>query len=132
MWRTGLVAPRHVASSRTRARTHVSCIGRQIPNHCATREVPSITFLAAAQNAASPHSYGETGPQGKGPGETMMTTRKCTVSTLNLFSSDRSPRAVHLGFSSMTAVTLDSTGTWGEGLLKWPLVLFVWIYMRDF
>ena len=30
MWRTGLVAPRHVRSSRTRARTHVPCIGRQI------------------------------------------------------------------------------------------------------
>ena len=34
----GLVAPRHVGSSQTRARTHVSCIGRQILNHCATRE----------------------------------------------------------------------------------------------
>ena len=27
--------------SQTRARTHVSCVGRQIPNHCATREAPS-------------------------------------------------------------------------------------------
>ena len=30
MWLTGLVAPRHVGSSRSRARTHVPCIGRQI------------------------------------------------------------------------------------------------------
>ena len=30
MWRTGLVAPRHVRSSQTRARTRVPCIGRQI------------------------------------------------------------------------------------------------------
>ena len=30
MWRTGLVAPHHVGSSRTRARTHVPCIGRRI------------------------------------------------------------------------------------------------------
>ena len=37
---TGLVAPRHVGSSRTRARARVPCIGRQILNHCATREVP--------------------------------------------------------------------------------------------
>ena len=35
---TGLVTPRHVGSSRTRARTRVSCISRQILNHCATRE----------------------------------------------------------------------------------------------
>ena len=38
LWRTGLVAPWHVRSSRTRARTRVPCIGRQILNHCATRE----------------------------------------------------------------------------------------------
>ena len=35
----GLVAPQHVGSSRTWAQTHVPCIGRQILNHCATREV---------------------------------------------------------------------------------------------
>ena len=38
MWLTGRVAPRHVVSSQTRARTHIPCIGRQILNHCATRE----------------------------------------------------------------------------------------------
>ena len=37
---SGLVAPRHVGSSRTRARTRVPCIGRQILNHWTTREVP--------------------------------------------------------------------------------------------
>ena len=37
-WRTGLVAPRHVGSSQARARTRVPCIGRQILNHCTTRE----------------------------------------------------------------------------------------------
>ena len=35
----GLVALRHVGYSQTRDRTHVPCIGRQIPNHCTTREV---------------------------------------------------------------------------------------------
>ena len=40
LWRMGLVAPRHVGSSRTRDRTHVPCNGRQILNRCATREVP--------------------------------------------------------------------------------------------
>ena len=40
LWLTGLVAPRHVGSSQTRARTCVPCIGRQIPNPCATREAP--------------------------------------------------------------------------------------------
>ena len=38
LWLTGLVAPRHVGSSQTRARTRVPCIGRQIRNHRATRE----------------------------------------------------------------------------------------------
>ena len=42
-WRTGLAAPRHVGSSRTRARTHVPPICRRTPNHCATREV--LVFL---------------------------------------------------------------------------------------
>ena len=42
MWLTGPFAPRHVGSSRTRARTRVPCIGRQILNHCATREAPSF------------------------------------------------------------------------------------------
>ena len=37
---TGLVAPRHVGSSRTRARSYVACAGRRILNHCTTREVP--------------------------------------------------------------------------------------------
>ena len=36
---TGLVAPRHVGSSWTGARTRVPCIGRRILIHCATREV---------------------------------------------------------------------------------------------
>ena len=40
LWLTGPVAPRHVGSSQTRARTRVPCIGRQILNHCATREAP--------------------------------------------------------------------------------------------
>ena len=45
MWHPGFVAPWHVGSSWTRARTHVSCIGRRILNHSATREVPEGFFL---------------------------------------------------------------------------------------
>ena len=44
LWLTGLVAPRHVGSSQTRARTRVPCIGRQILNHCTTREAPPLLF----------------------------------------------------------------------------------------
>ena len=44
LWRTGLVAPRHVGSSPTRDRTRVPCIGRWILNHCTTREVRACTF----------------------------------------------------------------------------------------
>ena len=51
MWLTGLLAPQHVGSSQTRARTHVPCIGRQILNHCATREAPvSISFVKPLLN----------------------------------------------------------------------------------
>ena len=42
---TGPAALRHVGSSQTRARTHVPCIGRQTPNHCATREAPLFWFF---------------------------------------------------------------------------------------
>ena len=46
LWVMGLVALRHVGSSRTRYRTRVPCIGRQILNHCAPREVPKSQSLA--------------------------------------------------------------------------------------
>ena len=46
LWRTGLVTPWHVGSSQTRARTRVSCIGRQNLNDCATREAPKVHFDA--------------------------------------------------------------------------------------
>ena len=44
LWLTGPVAPRHVGSSQTRARTRVPCIGRQTLNHCAAREAPIISY----------------------------------------------------------------------------------------
>ena len=44
LWLTGPAAPWHVGSSQTRARTRVSCISRQILNHCATREALPITL----------------------------------------------------------------------------------------
>ncbi|XP_067556632.1 interleukin-15 receptor subunit alpha isoform X2 [Pseudorca crassidens] len=44
-WLTGPAAPRHVGSSRTRARTRVPCIGRRTLNHCANREALTNLFL---------------------------------------------------------------------------------------
>ena len=44
VWQTGLVAPWHGGSSQTRAQTHVSCIGRQILYHWATREALQTYF----------------------------------------------------------------------------------------
>ena len=41
----GPSCPRHVGSSQTRAWTRVPCIGRRIPNHCATREAPGLIIL---------------------------------------------------------------------------------------
>ena len=58
MWLTGLVAPWHVGSSQTRARTRVPCIGRRILNHCATREaLPDILCKnVKAQEKSAPSS----------------------------------------------------------------------------
>ena len=44
LWHTGLAAPWHVGSSRTRDQTCVPCIGRQVLNHCSTREVHPFCF----------------------------------------------------------------------------------------
>ena len=41
----GLVAVQHVGSSWTRGQTHVSCIGRQILYHLATRETQIRVFF---------------------------------------------------------------------------------------
>ena len=45
LWLTGLVAPRHVGSSQTRARTRVPCISRRILNHCTTWEAQNTAIL---------------------------------------------------------------------------------------
>ena len=44
LWLSGPAAPRHVGCSQTRALTCVPCIGRQILNHCATREALFYAF----------------------------------------------------------------------------------------
>ena len=56
MWRVGLVAPWHVGSSWTRARTSVPCIGRRLLNHCTTREAPQHVFLNKVLLAHYTHS----------------------------------------------------------------------------
>ena len=47
---------RHVGSSQTRARTPVPCIGRQILNHCATREAPHHFFFRVEQTKSQRNS----------------------------------------------------------------------------
>ena len=54
LWLTGPVAPRHVGSSQTRARTRVPCIGRRTLNHCATREAPALIFSGRYHSLDSP------------------------------------------------------------------------------
>ena len=44
LWRTGLVAPQHVESSRTRDQASVCCTGRWVLNHWTTREVLPVPF----------------------------------------------------------------------------------------
>ena len=53
LWLTGLAAPRHVGSSQTRARTRVPRIGRQTPNHCATREALQPCFCVTFSTVSS-------------------------------------------------------------------------------
>ena len=45
LWHRGLVAPQHVRFSWIRDQTHVSCIGRRLLYHCATREASLFDFL---------------------------------------------------------------------------------------
>ena len=51
-WRTTLVAPWPVGFSRTRDRTRVSCTGRQILYHSATREVRSSALQSRHQKVS--------------------------------------------------------------------------------
>ena len=47
---TGLVAPWHMGSSRTRDWTSVPCVARQILNHWTTEKAPAAAAAAAAAN----------------------------------------------------------------------------------
>ena len=55
LWLTGPVAPRHVGSSQTRARTHVPCIGRQTLNHCANQGSPIAALFTIARTWKQPN-----------------------------------------------------------------------------
>ena len=74
MWRTGLVALRHVGSSQTRARTCVPCIGRRIVNHRATREAqqtgllkkPLLILSLAGLQPPGAHSHPDAFPAASG------------------------------------------------------------------
>ena len=44
LWHRDFVASQHVGSSWTRDQTSISCIGRQILYHWATREAPAASF----------------------------------------------------------------------------------------
>ena len=45
-----LAAPRHVGSSRARARTRALCIGRQIRNHWVTRDIPGTSNIRSPES----------------------------------------------------------------------------------
>ena len=88
----GLVAPRHVESSQTRDRTHVSCTGRQILYHSATRE------------AQKTHSYLDQGSP---------TSRPRTGTSCQISGSIRlEVKCTKMLFSR--SVVSDSATTWTE------------------
>ena len=58
-WCTGFVAPQHVGSSRIRDRTGISCTGRRILYHWATREARiTISLKTLSPNTVT---FGDTG-----------------------------------------------------------------------
>ena len=59
LWCMGLVAPRHMGSSQTRAQTRVPCIGRGVLNHYATREVPHVLFNLESFLSYSTHKLND-------------------------------------------------------------------------
>ena len=56
LWHTGLVAPRYVESFWARDRTCVSCIGRWILHHSATREALELQLLWAMGPGTGHHA----------------------------------------------------------------------------
>ena len=75
---TGLVVPRHVGSSWTRARTHVPCIGRRILNHCTTREVPMSLLFKITEASVTEDQEGGTRPLAPTPPHPP-STKGCTT-----------------------------------------------------
>ena len=63
LWQTHWVAPRHMESSQIRDQTCISCIGRQILYHWATREAPECWVLSQLfHSPLSPSSRGSLVP----------------------------------------------------------------------
>ena len=60
LWRTGLVAPRHVDSSRTRYRTRVSYIGSGFLSTVPPRKSPLLLFLIAILLRRNSHTMQST------------------------------------------------------------------------
>ena len=54
----GLAAPRHVGSSRTRDRTHVSCTVWKIANYQTTRKAQGHLFLKDTLGLCKEHGFG--------------------------------------------------------------------------
>ena len=80
----GLAPPRHVGSSWIGARTHVSCLGRWILYHRATRE--ALIFLLSGQSAQPVSSDGD-GATTQGEFFTKGGCRRRTVSALKMLGS---------------------------------------------
>ena len=111
MWLTGSVAPRHVGSSQTRARTRVPCIGRQTPNHCATREAPTHLFMipliwTSEAQPGSEYPQGRTHGAGRAEFSSAGFRRKSTSQLIQVIGSCRTEAPTSLlliGWRSLSA-----------------------------
>ena len=90
----GLVAPRLVGSSRTKTQTRVPCIGRQIVNHCTTREALLIHLFNTFYNGMLSGTLHRAGSRACQPPLRLLWNDPTTISpsTLTLVCINRSWR----------------------------------------
>ena len=100
-----------MGSSRTRARTRVPCIGRQILNHCSTREVREVAFDQHLTRAKNPSC-----------GLTRITVVVLTAVTSDSFSFLPTEKFFRLFLRSHAgAGSFDQVADPGFLILWWPV-----------
>ena len=112
-----------MGSSWTRDRTRVPCIGRQILNHCTTREVPNDTFFSHIL-LASLSSHGD--PRGHRPCPLQLgiPSNQCNLGEkIQSYTQNMSAVALSYLLSHCLAGTRNLFLLYAEDSIYWPLIL---------